>query len=221
MSYKVSLLFSFSVKKCETRISGQGDKKLEPVEEEVPAVISTDEEKPSQEEHQEKPSQEEHQEKPSQDQTNSKLTFIRHFSANNIDPNSSPIEGNSPVKITVKVWEDEEKSDFDKKLRKTKSLHFSIDLLKSKLVESSVTGKSEGIFRRFLAKISPNENETAEEELRKEFNREDFRGMNIFGQFNLGFIIAGKGDDLFIVDQHATDEKYNFERLQVFTFYFW
>ena len=33
-------------------------------------------------------------------------------------------------------------------------------------------------------------------------------------QFNLGFIIAGKDDDLFIIDQHATDEKFNFERLQ-------
>ena len=33
-------------------------------------------------------------------------------------------------------------------------------------------------------------------------------------QFNLGFIIAKNGEDLFIVDQHATDEKYNFEMLQ-------
>lgn len=33
-------------------------------------------------------------------------------------------------------------------------------------------------------------------------------------QFNLGFIIAKNGKDLFIVDQHATDEKYNFEMLQ-------
>ena len=33
-------------------------------------------------------------------------------------------------------------------------------------------------------------------------------------QFNLGFIITKFKDDLFIVDQHATDEKYNFEMLQ-------
>ena len=38
--------------------------------------------------------------------------------------------------------------------------------------------------------------------------------MDIFGQFNLGFIIVGLFGDLFIVDQHATDEKYNFETLQ-------
>lgn len=48
--------------------------------------------------------------------------------------------------------------------------------------------------------------------------KDDFNKMNIVGQFNLGFIIVtrmvdGKYD-LFIVDQHASDEKYNFEMLQ-------
>lgn len=42
--------------------------------------------------------------------------------------------------------------------------------------------------------------------------------MEVVGQYNLGFIIARKkspsGDDLFIVDQHASDEKINFEDLQ-------
>jgi DNA mismatch repair protein PMS2 len=38
--------------------------------------------------------------------------------------------------------------------------------------------------------------------------------MVIYGQFNLGFLIVGHRQDLFIVDQHATDEKYNFETLQ-------
>jgi DNA mismatch repair ATPase MutL len=42
--------------------------------------------------------------------------------------------------------------------------------------------------------------------------------MSVVGQFNLGFIVARKrseaGDDLFIVDQHASDEKFNFETLQ-------
>ena len=33
-------------------------------------------------------------------------------------------------------------------------------------------------------------------------------------QFNCGFIITRLGRDLFIVDQHATDEKFNYERLQ-------
>ena len=38
--------------------------------------------------------------------------------------------------------------------------------------------------------------------------------MEIIGQFNLGFIIVKYGPDLFIVDQHASDEKYNFEDLE-------
>jgi len=38
--------------------------------------------------------------------------------------------------------------------------------------------------------------------------------MSIIGQFNLGFIITKLDADLFIVYQHATDEKYNFETLQ-------
>jgi DNA mismatch repair protein PMS2 len=48
----------------------------------------------------------------------------------------------------------------------------------------------------------------------------------VVGQFNRGFIVArlckagdgeGATDDLFIVDQHAADEKYNFETLQATT----
>lgn len=61
-------------------------------------------------------------------------------------------------------------------------------------------------------------------------SKADFAEMQIVGQFNLGFIIAvrpGKGssndgtrsrqDELFIIDQHASDEKYNFEKLQAET----
>ena len=41
-----------------------------------------------------------------------------------------------------------------------------------------------------------------------------FNKMEVIGQFNLGFIITKLNDELFIVDQHATDEKYNYETLQ-------
>lgn len=74
----------------------------------------------------------------------------------------------------------------------------------------------------------------AEEKLSLKISKSDFEKMKIVGQFNLGFIIAvrpaervvGSGttttttatdDELFIIDQHATDEKYNFERLQAST----
>ncbi|KAM5432285.1 ATP-binding mismatch repair protein [Microsporum canis] len=65
-------------------------------------------------------------------------------------------------------------------------------------------------------------------------SKADFSKMRIIGQFNLGFILAirpgasrgdnsslagpsAEQDELFIIDQHASDEKYNFERLQAET----
>jgi DNA mismatch repair protein PMS2 len=51
-------------------------------------------------------------------------------------------------------------------------------------------------------------------ELERSFKRSDFAALRVAGQFNLGFILAVLGDDLFIVDQHASDEIYNFERLK-------
>lgn len=60
-----------------------------------------------------------------------------------------------------------------------------------------------------------------EERLSLTVSKNDFSRMHIVGQFNLGFILAtrpanhqGSADELFIIDQHASDEKYNFERLQ-------
>lgn len=67
---------------------------------------------------------------------------------------------------------------------------------------------------KFKSKIDPKQNQSAEQELKTEISKEDFIRMELIGQFNLGFIIVRLGDDLFIIDQHATDEKYNFETLQ-------
>lgn len=50
--------------------------------------------------------------------------------------------------------------------------------------------------------------------LRRIFEKNSFEEMRIVGQFNLGFILATHDGDLFIIDQHATDEKYNFERIK-------
>jgi len=60
----------------------------------------------------------------------------------------------------------------------------------------------------------------AETTLSRNVQKTDFDHMEIIGQFNLGFIIVRRrdqmnsADDLFIVDQHASDEKFNFEKLQ-------
>ncbi|KAG0480521.1 hypothetical protein HPP92_011379 [Vanilla planifolia] len=50
-------------------------------------------------------------------------------------------------------------------------------------------------------------------EFERFFRKEDFGRMEVIGQFNLGFIIGKLDQDLFMVDQHAADEKYNFEHL--------
>ncbi|OAD51872.1 Mismatch repair endonuclease PMS2 [Eufriesea mexicana] len=65
----------------------------------------------------------------------------------------------------------------------------------------------------FKAQIESNQNSKAENELKKQLTKDSFFKMEIIGQFNLGFIIARLKDDLFIIDQHASDEKYRFEKL--------
>jgi DNA mismatch repair protein PMS2 len=66
--------------------------------------------------------------------------------------------------------------------------------------------------------------EDPEERLSLTVAKLDFDNMRIIGQFNLGFILAVRPPtpasptpDLFIIDQHASDEKYNFERLSANT----
>ncbi|KAG7661655.1 PMS1 [[Candida] subhashii] len=44
--------------------------------------------------------------------------------------------------------------------------------------------------------------------------KSDFLSMKLIGQFNLGFILVNHHENnLFIIDQHASDEKFNFENL--------
>jgi DNA mismatch repair protein PMS2 len=74
--------------------------------------------------------------------------------------------------------------------------------------------------------------EQEEERLALTVSKSDFVRMHVVGQFNLGFILAlrpasldqtslpdtgRQTDELFIIDQHASDEKFNFERLQLET----
>ncbi|KAJ4423029.1 ATP-binding mismatch repair protein [Gnomoniopsis sp. IMI 355080] len=83
------------------------------------------------------------------------------------------------------------------------------------------------------------EAENAEDTLALTIHKGDFGRMKIVGQFNLGFVLAvrpsctstssslspptatqqqkAQDDELFIIDQHASDEKFNFERLQATT----
>ncbi|KAH7880199.1 uncharacterized protein C8R40DRAFT_989619, partial [Lentinula edodes] len=63
----------------------------------------------------------------------------------------------------------------------------------------------------------------SEAALSRVISKEDFKEIEVLGRFNLGFIIKSGIErqleesllhDLIIVDQHAANEKYNFETLQ-------
>ena len=43
--------------------------------------------------------------------------------------------------------------------------------------------------------------------------KQSFNEMEIVGQFNNSFILCRLGEDLYILDQHACDEKVNYESL--------
>ena len=89
-------------------------------------------------------------------------------------------------------------------------------------------GASEAIRDAGISNVE--DDDRAAEALARVIDKSDFRSMDIVGQFNLGFIIGRRRkldtppptdpascetlDDLFIIDQHAADEKYNFETLQ-------
>jgi len=66
----------------------------------------------------------------------------------------------------------------------------------------------------------PNKKDDVIEDTSFKFDKSCFTKMRIIGQFNLGFIIAALeakgeagGPQLFIIDQHASDEKFRFEGL--------
>jgi len=61
---------------------------------------------------------------------------------------------------------------------------------------------------------SSNIDDAAAVALQRVLKKEDFQRMQVLGQFNLGFIIGKLDSDLFIIDQHASDEKFNYETLQ-------
>lgn len=109
----------------------------------------------------------------------------------------------------------------DKKLqvtdKKTVEYDVSIHDVQKALKNIKLTSQPEELVVKFRSKITPEANASAERELQKQITKSMFKEMDIIGQFNHGFIITKLNHDLFIIDQHATDEKYNFEQLQFTT----
>jgi DNA mismatch repair protein PMS2 len=58
---------------------------------------------------------------------------------------------------------------------------------------------------------------TLSQDLQLDLQKSDFLELGLIGQFNKGFIITQKDGSLFIIDQHAADEKYLFETFQATT----
>ncbi len=74
--------------------------------------------------------------------------------------------------------------------------------------------KEKEIIQNLKFKNKNIESKEAENELDRCMNKSDFLRMRPCGQFNKGFIVGELDSDLFILDQHACDEIYNFEMLQ-------
>ena len=56
--------------------------------------------------------------------------------------------------------------------------------------------------------------ELTNEHMKKKFLKKEFLKLRVCGQFNLGFMICTLyKNDLFILDEHACDERYNLEDL--------
>ncbi|CAI5437608.1 unnamed protein product [Caenorhabditis angaria] len=96
------------------------------------------------------------------------------------------------------------------------TLKFNMNNLRDRLKTLKIDDKNQDSQKEFefSAEIRPEENNQAEEQLSRSLRKEDFEKMRIIGQFNKGFIITELRNNLFIIDQHASDEKYNFEKLQ-------
>ena len=135
-------------------------------------------------------------------------------------PHDSQSDASSDMQVLSEVkgriWTDADFADTmptEQALKMPPSMDFKFDLAAVQANQQASDSDAKRA-RKFSAKIAKEANERAEDELQREISKTDFAAMEIIGQFNLGFIVARLGDDLFIIDQHATDEKYNFERLQ-------
>ena len=103
----------------------------------------------------------------------------------------------------------EDKKRGDVTNRKTVTVQFDLEKLRTKIAGNREQRSNQA--RCFRATITPGHNQSAEEELKRHVTKDMFGKMEIIGQFNQGFIISKLKDDLFIIDQHASDEKHNFE----------
>ncbi|XP_034942885.1 mismatch repair endonuclease PMS2 [Chelonus insularis] len=159
-------------------------------------------------------------------------TLKRNFSSTNA---TSSTKSSPPTKrklMDLEFFEDMERNDSQifssSKIHRNKSklylpekipdseMKISIESIR-KAIESKLKLQKEKKNIKYQVKFKVDlemaNNTSAEEELNKHLTRESFLKMVPIGQFNLGFIIARLEGDLFLIDQHASDEKFQFEKL--------
>lgn len=107
---------------------------------------------------------------------------------------------------------------------RTLNLSQAFDISTSSIAEQAtllpkLSALSQEVFQQDKPVTDDLEQVDAEARLSLTVSKADFAKMDVIGQFNLGFILAVRpageavaSSDLFIIDQHAADEKYNFER---------
>lgn len=134
-----------------------------------------------------------------------------------VDIRSPPASAKKPPKQPVSASKEKpnELSSFKniRLFRHTKTLQLTKDHLR---LPPALLQKSMSSFKNDSQEDEENENSSEVAELTqcpRKITKEMFPRMRILGQFNLGFILATLERDLFIVDQHASDEKFNFETL--------
>lgn len=82
-------------------------------------------------------------------------------------------------------------------------------------LQKSIQIKDTSIRKKLTLTLTVSSNSSSHETIKKH----DFPNMLIIGQFNKGFIITQHLNNLYIIDQHASDEIYNYESyLKTFMF---
>ena len=143
--------------------------------------------------------------------------FKKPFNVNN------PVEcdSNEPTQSTQSTQSSQSSENYSQ--RKVKVIKFDMNAFKEQQAKicdtlKQLNAKSEELDKNLIKnlkfKTKNIESKEAEIELDRCMVKEDFSRMKICGQFNKGFIITELDKDLFIIDQHAADEIYNFETLQ-------
>ena len=113
--------------------------------------------------------------------------------------NEAKNEPNEEKKIEIKKSEEKER-----KVYKFKFNSFT------KFQKENIFSKTK---QRKLYEFSRKDNSLPKVLTLKTIEKEDFKKMEVIGQFNKGFIITKLNKSLFIIDQHAADEKVNYESL--------